>query len=130
MVTRRPTLHRHLAALALVLATVPAAAQQAQAYRPVTAKDLLAGIMEGGLASWVQDPVQRTALSTYMATSYILGVADNAKGKRWCPTPGLDGRVMSEAVLGYLADLPKARQSENAATIVAEALGKAKPCGR
>jgi len=65
-----------------------------------------------------------------MASSYILGVADNARGKRWCPTPGLDGRVMSEAVLGYLADLPKARQSENAATIVAEALGKAYPCAR
>ncbi|MBV7483432.1 Rap1a/Tai family immunity protein [Bordetella sp. BOR01] len=124
----RPAFHRHLAALALVLAAAPAAAQQAEIYRPVTARDLYAGIMEGGLASWVQDPVQRTALSTYMATSYILGAADGAKGKQWCPAPDLDGRVMSEAVLNYLADLPQARLSENASVIVTEALGKAHPC--
>src|SRR3546814_19463817 len=77
-----------LAALALVLAAAPAAAQQAEIYRPVTARDLYAGIMEGGLASWVQDPVQRTALSTYMARSEERRVGKECVStcrSRWSP---------------------------------------------
>ena len=123
-------LPRLLAALAFMLATVPAAAQQPSPspYRPVTAQELYAGIMDGSLASWVQDPAQRTMLSTLMATSYILGIADSANGKQWCPSSGLDMEAMPAPVLDYLARLPEARRSEGAAGIVIEALAKAHPC--
>ncbi len=120
--------HRYLAVFALVLATFSAAAQQPEAYRPVTAGELYAGIMEGALASWVKDPAQRTMLSTAMATSYMLGVANSTQGRQWCPKETLDVQAVSGAVLDYLADLPENRHSENAATVITEALGKRYPC--
>lgn len=130
---RRPARHlRGLAALAvgvaLGLAAPPAAAQQEDAYRTVTAQDLFGGIMEGGLAAWVEDPMERMALSTAMATTYIFGAADGAKDRQWCPGEDADVEELTTTVLDYLDGLPEDRLSENAALIVAEALGKAHPC--
>ncbi|MCD0504522.1 Rap1a/Tai family immunity protein [Bordetella petrii] len=123
---------RRLATLvlgAVSAASIAYAAQPpAEPYRPITAQELYDGIMQGSLASWVKDPAQRTMLSTLMATSYILGIADSATGKQWCPASGLDMEAMPAPVLDYLADLPEARRSEPAAGIVVEALGKAYPC--
>ena len=120
--------HRYLAGFALILAAFSATAQQPEAYRHVKAGELYAGIMEGGLASWVQDPAQRTMLSTAMATSYMLGVANSTQNTQWCPKDMVEVQVISGAVLDYLADLPENRHSENAATVVGEALGKRYPC--
>jgi len=117
-----------LAAAALALAMAPAAGQPEQSYRPITAQALYEGIMDGGLADWVEDPAQRTMLSTFMATSYILGVADDARGRQWCPPADLGIQPMVGAVMDHLADLPEARRSEDAAAVVGEALGKAHPC--
>lgn len=133
---RRAHPRLRLAALALgtaLAAAAPAAAaasadRQPAPYRPISAQELYDGIMQGGLASWVEDPAQRTMLSTLMATSYILGIADSAAGKQWCPASGLDTEAMPGPVLDYLADLPEARRSEPAAGIVVEALGRAHPC--
>jgi len=128
---RHPAWRRRLAVLALApaVAAAPAAAQPPEeAYRPITAAELYAGIMEGGLASWVRDPAQRTTLSTAMATSYILGVANSAQDSQWCPAAGLGVAAMAATVLDHLADLPQGRQQESAAAVVAEALGKTYPC--
>lgn len=128
---RRTGPPRLLAALAFALAASTAAAapaQQPSPYRPITAQELYDGIMSGGLAAWVKDPAQRTMLSTLMATSYILGIADTANGKQWCPASDLDMEAMPAPVLDYLGDLPEARRSEGAAGIVVEALAKAYPC--
>ncbi|MGR4897356.1 Rap1a/Tai family immunity protein [Stenotrophomonas sp. LARHCG68] len=84
--------------------------------------------MEGGLASWVQDPAQRTMLSTSMAISYIVGVADSSRNRLWCPKELPDMGSLSGGVLDYLADLPRKRYAENAAVVVAEALSKDYPC--
>lgn len=129
-VSCRPVRLLHAIAAVLALASAPVAAQEVEQYRPIIAKELYDGIMSGGLASWVEDPAQRTALSTYMATSYIWAVADSTQGKQWCLTPPLDLVKMAESVLNYLSDLPESRQSEGAAPVVAEALGKAYPCSR
>jgi len=111
------------------LVAVPVAARQPpDIYRPVTAGELYSGIMEGGLAPWVQDPAQRTALSTFMATAYVMGTADSVRGKKWCPGQHVHIQVLTDTVLDYLADLPRSRQAEDAATIVAEALGRSYPC--
>lgn len=122
--------YRNLAGLVLALSAMAAQAQQPEVYRPITAKELLAGFMEGGLATWIQDPVQRSSLSTFMATAYVLGTADSVKGQQWCPGQDVRMETFSERVMDYLADLPQARQEESAAKIVAEALGKAYPCRR
>jgi hypothetical protein len=111
-----------------MLAALPAAAQQSETYRPATAGEIYAGIMEGALASWVQDPAQRTTLSTAMATSYIIGVADSARNRQWCPKQPPSIQALSGVVLDYLADISEARRSENAAAVIAEALGRAYPC--
>lgn len=123
-----PTFYRYIAVLVLILSIFSASAQQFEAYRPVTAEELYAGVMEGGLASWVQDPVQRTVLSTAMATSYILGVANSTQNVQWCPKEPPDMQAISVSVLDYFGDLPKSRQSENAAKVIAEALSKGYPC--
>lgn len=120
--------HRRLAGLLLALSAITAQAQQPDVYRPITAKELLAGFMEGGLAPWVQDPAQRASLSTFMATAYVLGAADSAKGRQWCPVQDARVSVLLDPVMDYLADLPSARQDEDAAKIVVEALGKNNPC--
>ncbi|MEH2921333.1 Rap1a/Tai family immunity protein [Samsonia erythrinae] len=110
------------------LAATPVVAQSSGIYHPITARELYLGIMEGGLASWVQDPAQRSALSTAMATAYVLGTADSQRDKKWCPNQRVHIQAMTETVLDYLADLPQNRQEEDAATIVSEALGKSYPC--
>ncbi|MBV7483466.1 Rap1a/Tai family immunity protein [Bordetella sp. BOR01] len=125
---RRTGPPRLVAALAFALATGAAMAQPPSPYRPITAQELYAGIMDGGLASWVQDPAQRTMLSTLMATSYILGIADTTNGKQWCPSSTLDMEAMPAPVLDYLAHLPEERRAEGAAGIVIEALARAHPC--
>lgn len=123
---------RHLIGFPLLLAALSAAAQQPETYRPVTAGELYGGIMEGGLegglASWVHDPAQRAALSSFMAMSYILGVANSTQNQQWCPKRPPEVRALSSAVLDYLADLPRKRHTENAAVVVIEALRKASPC--
>ncbi|MGE8615565.1 MAG: hypothetical protein ACN6PF_24940 [Achromobacter veterisilvae] len=85
MMLRSQNMRRGLAGLSLVLSTMAAQAQQSEVYRPITAKELLAGFMEGGLASWVEDTAQRSSLSTFMATAYVLGTADSVKKHQWCP---------------------------------------------
>ncbi|HYG44625.1 MAG TPA: Rap1a/Tai family immunity protein [Bordetella sp.] len=125
---RRTGPPRLAVALAFTLVAGAAAAQQPAPYHPITAQDLYAGIMDGGLASWVEDPAQRTMLSTLMATSYILGIADTTNGKQWCPSSTLDMEEMPAPVLDYLAHLPEARRAEGAAGIVIEALARAHPC--
>ena len=129
-VSRRPACLFHAIAVTLALVSAPVAAQPVEQYRPIVAKELYDGIMSGGLASWVEDPAQRTALSTYMATSNIWAVADSTQGKKWGLTPSLDLVKMAESVLAYLDELPTSRQSEGAAVIVAESLGKTYPCPR
>lgn len=119
-----------IAALSFVALSAPVAAQESNSYRAITAKELFEGIMDGSLASWVEDLGERTALSSYIATSYIWGVADNTKGKGWCPVPPLAVQDLAETVLNYLGDLPEARQSEDASVVVAESLSKAYPCKR
>lgn len=130
---------RRLSMLVLALAAVPAFAQQVpsepppveqQPYRAITAKELLGGVMDGSLAAWVKDPAQRTMLSTLMATSYILGSADSRKDIAWCPPKDLPIEAVSQKVLDYLADLPPAKQEENASRMVTEGLSKAYPCKR
>lgn len=124
----RRHLCRFLAAWALALPAAGALAAQASPYRPIAAQELYAGIMDGALAAWVEDPAQRTMLSTLMATSYILGIADSAIGKQWCPATDLDMESMPAPVLDYLGRLPAARQTEGAAGVVLEALAQAHPC--
>lgn len=123
-----PRLRGLLMALTLVMATSPVAGQESDRYQPLTAEGLYEGIMNGSLASWVEDPADRTMLSTLMATSYILGVADSSRGKQWCPVQETSAQTLAGPVLDYLADLPKPRYSEDAAAIVVEALAKVQPC--
>jgi hypothetical protein len=128
MMLRSHNMRHGLAGFSLVLCTMAAQAQQSEVYRPITAKELLAGFMEGGLASWVEDPAQRSSLSTFMATAYVLGTADSVKGHQWCSEQDVRIDALSAAVMDYLADLPQTRHQESAAKVVAEALGKAYPC--
>lgn len=128
MMFRRPVRLRFLAGLVLGAAMLSVQAQPTEAYRAITAKELLAGFMDGGLAAWLEDPVQRASLSTFIATAYVLGVADSVSGSVWCPGDQMQTPAMLEPVLDYLADVPQDRQDVNAATIVAQALGKAYPC--
>jgi hypothetical protein len=99
-------------------------------YLPLTAQDVLSGIMDGGLAPWIEDPARRTMFSTTIASSYIFGVADSANGTQWCAPAGLNAQDLMKPVLDTLNDLPKERQSERASKVVIEALGKAYPCQR
>lgn len=123
-------LPRYLAGLGLALCMMPVHAQQPDVYQTLTADDLLGSFLDGRLAAWVEDPAHRTMLSTSMGTAYVLGTADSVKGEAWCPQPDARIQAFTEVVLDYLADLPEARLSENAAKIVAEGLGKAYPCPR
>lgn len=125
---RRPMRLRSLAGLVLGASMLSVQAQPSDAYRAITAKELLAGFMEGGLASWLEDPVQRASLSTFIATAYVLGVADSVSGSAWCPGDQMQTPAMLEPVLDYLADVPQDRQNDRAAKIVAQALSKAYPC--
>lgn len=106
----------------------PDTAFASDSYRAITAEELYKGIMDGQLAAWVQDPAERSVLSTSMATSYMIGVGDATRGKAWCPDKDFTIQRLSESVLDYLADLPKGRYSEDAAVIVSESLARVRPC--
>ncbi len=99
-------------------------------YKPITAKELFAGINDGALAvpGESADRARQWELSTARATAYILGVADRAGGREWCAPKSLSGADMFAAVYHYLEGLPEQRLADPAAGIVTSALAKAYPC--
>lgn len=129
----RPSLPvRALAGVVLVAAlAAPGIAQTSDpAYRPMTAKELLAGIDEGSLAAGPADDPGTRKISTDRATAYIVGVADSAVGRRWCRPQGMPFSDLAVAVYGYLSALPEKSLGAPAASVVTRALAAKYPCKR
>jgi hypothetical protein len=120
--------------IAIALHAVTASAQPdstsaaTDAYRSLTAKELLSGIDEGSLAEPGTDPARQTELSTGRATAYIFGVADTTAGKAWCSPRKLTITELASTTYDYLAKLPASRLSDPAAGAITQALKAAYPC--
>ncbi|PWF20886.1 Rap1a/Tai family immunity protein [Corticimicrobacter populi] len=102
--------------------------QKTSTYRPITGQELLDGIMKGGLADWIEDEGQRTALSTSIAMGYIQGSIDSIRGKHACLNDGILLDNLYPRVLEYLSALPRQKLTENAAMLVMEAMVQHYPC--
>lgn len=92
-----------------------------------TGSELIAAL-EGKMPSQVQDLSLRRLFSSSHGQAYILGIADQTQGKRWCSRSGILPHEMSDRVYTYLSTLPKARLNENAAPLVGEALQRSFAC--
>ena len=115
--------------LAIFLGFSAAAACQADTARTwaMSGADL-ARALEGKMPTQFHEgEVQRQFSSAY-GQAYILGVADETRGKHWCSSTGMLPHEMADRVYTYLSALSAERLRGNAAPLVGEALQKELPC--
>ncbi|MGR4897357.1 Rap1a/Tai family immunity protein [Stenotrophomonas sp. LARHCG68] len=80
------------------------------------------------MPSQVHDPSLRRLFSSSYGQAYILGIADQTQGSRWCTRTGHLPHELSDRVYTYLSELPKARLNENAGPLVSDALRRSFSC--
>lgn len=88
----------------------------------------LVSALEGKMPSPVRDSSLHSFFSTSYGQAYILGIADQTQGSRWCTRTGLLPHELSDRVYTYLLTLPKARLDSNAGALVSEVLQRSFPC--
>lgn len=90
----------------------------------------LARALEGKMPTQFHESETQRQFSSAYGQAYILGVADDTRGTRWCSSTGILPHEMADRVYTYLSGLSAEQLRGNAASLVGEALQKELPCSK